>query len=885
MRVEHSYIERPILKRPSTEDYSLVLRQCNVKFKEIDNFYLQVREPKGIQGWILHVSVIKSQVVEMLRAVVPFLVREKIPFKVVKDAFSAQLSLNGQLGFSQIGKIISIYSAEEDVVRIAKRLVELTTVFSGPVVSTDAHLGGQVYARYGGFSPIVMRDGLGNVKKFIHDSIGQLREDSHSVPFIIPKEVRWPFDELKPYCVQKIDRFLRDKYLRMVLLKGDAKGNVIKGLRLNGWRIQSCIIKEAKRFMFCDDYGRAIQDRLHWQYTLQSRYSKLNLPKIYDFFEENGNTYIVMEFIHGKPLSLIVEEVCDNCCWATLENSKRLELLGVLLRLIDVIDDLHRTGIVHRDITPPNFMVKKNGDIVMIDLELAFSIHEEYPNPPFNFGTNGFMSQEQLKSEIPTIKEDVYSLGAVMLVFFTNLYPVKFGSATLSRLRTSLKFFIQDDIIIEVILSCFNSDRDRRPALSDLKHFFFEVQRDLLRDNVPRIINLNNCAVDGGTVEKVIDDCVNSICGTTMTDAGGVWFSNPMEGESAILNKQRVRSYYAGLYGISGVLCFLSKAKEVGISISRASSACSLNFKYLKNVFLASYPDVVPGLYSGSSGVAYLIASAIRSGMMAPTSDNKALIKRCLKPLSKELDIASGVAGQGIAILACRAFLSDEEMTDLLKGRVDALLSTQFRDGSWMSARRTKERYTGFSNGIAGILCFLLECYRFLPSESVRKAIMKGLRWLSRKSSMINGQRRWYVSDKERVVVPWLGVGFTGIALCFIRAFDVLGDLKYKVMAEEILDSHPQYLVSRNLSQENGIAGIGEVYLEAYSIFGDTKWLDRCHWIAKTLVETFHVNSDGYYWTVDENRMATADFLSGNAGVLHFLLRYKNVDRIRFPLL
>ncbi len=88
-----------------------------------------------------------------------------------------------------------------------------------------------------------------------------------------------------------------------------------------------------------------------------------------------------------------------------------------------------------------NFLVTDKNEIVLIDLELTYSMSDRYPEPPFKFGTEGFMSPEQRALESPTISEDVYSIGALMISFFTNLFPSKFDVEDSVNLSEVLFFF------------------------------------------------------------------------------------------------------------------------------------------------------------------------------------------------------------------------------------------------------------------------------------------------------------------------------------------------------------------------------------------------------------------------------------------------------------
>jgi lantibiotic modifying enzyme len=132
----------------------------------------------------------------------------------------------------------------------------------------------------------------------------------------------------------------------------------------------------------------------------------------------------------------------------------------------------------------------------------------------------------------------------------------------------------------------------------------------------------------------------------------------------------------------------------------------------------------------------------------------------------------------------------------------------------------------------------------------------------------------------------WLYEGTSGIALTFLKAYVCLGDPTYKQFANGALLNCPRLIVDNNLSQYQGLCGLGEVYLEAYRILGDSEWIERADWIAQVIMHLKREHPQhGPYWLVQNERQPTSDFMGGNSGVIHYLLRYCFPDKIGLPLL
>ncbi|MCC7343061.1 MAG: serine/threonine protein kinase, partial [Bryobacterales bacterium] len=91
-----------------------------------------------------------------------------------------------------------------------------------------------------------------------------------------------------------------------------------------------------------------------------------NIVTIYDVDEQNGLSYISMEYVEGDSLERM------------LENRRELSretLLSLLRQIAEALDFAHSRGIIHRDIKPPNIMVTPNGRVRINDFGIAKIAH------------------------------------------------------------------------------------------------------------------------------------------------------------------------------------------------------------------------------------------------------------------------------------------------------------------------------------------------------------------------------------------------------------------------------------------------------------------------------------------------------------------------------
>jgi hypothetical protein len=249
----------------------------------------------------------------------------------------------------------------------------------------------------------------------------------------------------------------------------------------------------------------------------------------------------------------------------------------------------------------------------------------------------------------------------------------------------------------------------------------------------------------------------------------------------------------------------------------------------------------------------------------------------CLELPINKLDLAAGVAGQGIAILQCASLLTQQSQQQLLRPVVDLLVSRQQKNGLWQDGPALD-----LAQGDTGILWFLLEYLSVYPDKSIRHKIEKGLNTILSYKRTI---KSFYdlIGSRTSYDLPDGGMGV--LVMC-LKAYETLRDDEYRRLAQKALLKFPPRVVHINLSQQNGLAGLGEVYLEAWRVLQDDEWRNRAAWIASFFLHTFFRNPDGSgFWILEENNPPTADFLVGISGVIHFLARYLYTDKIGYRLL
>jgi len=890
MNSPEAMIKTQLLNTP-LYDYSEIFRLHDVSYTPA-GFYWQIGKIKNKQGWVLHLSVIRAQIAQLLNLILPELTHHSLAFRVLRDYSIAGSFLDGSMGIVNIGKIVSVFpESDQQAVIWARRLIELTSKFRGPVIFTDLHLGSIVYARYEAFTQDSANALDQREVKYIYDQKGQKVPDLYTIPYMLPKDIPYPFADIVPSTTPKKGKLLNNIYYPLSILKSDAKGDVMRGIYFKKiWKIQLCLIKQGRFNMFADDHSRDIQDRLAWQFQLYKDLSKdIPMPPIFDFFQHGQDKYLVMQFIKGSSLAHWLYSLYQNRSWNDLPMPFKKKFLDILIEIISIIERLHQRGFIHRDITPENFIIDKKGKIHLIDMELTWHSISGHPDPPFRLGTPGFMSYEQLNTMTPTIKEDVFGIGGLMIVFFTNLTPVKFNTFLYPNLQKQLNFFIGESIIGTLITECLSRSPVDRPQIIDIRRVL-ENYREILK-SCPNMIHFQGSyANHTQDVDYIIKAGLRGLASGVFLSPKKRWASKAQTQLPQFGNDQINLTLYQGWHtGIAGPLWLVAKAKNAGYDVSLSQMAFDASWEYIFENLSQNGSSFESGLYFGSSGVALALSESLYSGLLSFNSIRVENLYTFFSTTSKQPTLSHGWAGEGIALLNCAEWLDKNFVKQRLEDYCFKIINSQLTDGAWEIQQLNSPKGDNFfalSNGVSGILWFLLSYFERFPNKDVEDTVRRGLNWLIQKSNKKKDIYNWGLSNKNPTSVEWdTERGLLGILLVLTKAYEVLQDPIYREIAEKRLhEIHPRPVLM-NFTLGTGLAGLGELYLEAFRVFDNQEWLERAGWVAQVFIHSFQEIEEGAgCWIIKTDLVLTADLFNGNSGILYFLLHYLKKNEFTHPL-
>lgn len=152
-----------------------------------------------------------------------------------------------------------------------------------------------------------------------------------------------------------------------------------------------------------------------------SNLSHPNIVEIYDVGEEDGEYYIVMEYIEGKTLKQLLKK---------RESLTLTEVIDIMTQLTDGIAHAHESYIIHRDIKPQNIMIQDDGRIKITDFGIAMALNAtQLTQTNSVMGSVHYLPPEQASGKGATVKSDIYSMGILMYELLTGTVPFKGDNA------------------------------------------------------------------------------------------------------------------------------------------------------------------------------------------------------------------------------------------------------------------------------------------------------------------------------------------------------------------------------------------------------------------------------------------------------------------------
>ena len=162
------------------------------------------------------------------------------------------------------------------------------------------------------------------------------------------------------------------------------------------------------------DVSEETRERFFREARSAGQLTHRNIITIYDFGEEHGRAYIVMELLAGESLSSL------------LKRSEPLLLeqqLEIMTRVCEGLAFAHARGIVHRDVKPANLFIMPDGQVKILDFGVARIASSKLTRSGLIVGTPDYMSPEQVMGKVVDARSDIFAAGSVFYQLLSGQKP------------------------------------------------------------------------------------------------------------------------------------------------------------------------------------------------------------------------------------------------------------------------------------------------------------------------------------------------------------------------------------------------------------------------------------------------------------------------------
>ena len=363
-------------------------------------------------------------------------------------------------------------------------------------------------------------------------------------------------------CVQTLNELKAGRFLgRYELLLPLAQGGMaaVWAARLVGTRgfqkvvaIKTILpsLSEDARFeqMFLNEAG------------LAARVRHPNVVQVLDLGEEDGVLYQAMEWIDGEPLSVVLRAMRDR------RGVPHAIAAKILIGVCDGLHAAHETrddtgklvGLVHRDVSPQNILVTRDGAPKVVDFGVAkaSSLTSAQTAVGMLKGKPAYMAPEQIRGEDIDRRADIFSLGVLLYMLTTGRDPFR-GTSDLATLKNVVSPAPADkpsahqegypSDLEAVVMTALDKVREKRfpsaaamaraleaavPGVSKVGDAeVASFMRELLGDKLDKRRASLRKALNAADVRASQPDAAANLCGpTTLTGLGG-----PVPGASVLI--------------------------------------------------------------------------------------------------------------------------------------------------------------------------------------------------------------------------------------------------------------------------------------------------------------------------------------------------------------
>ncbi len=808
-----------------------------------------------VQGWKIHLSARPQDAAEVLARTSALLIARGAAFKFLLDKHILTLANSKSWPRGAAGKFMTVYPADEaEFKALLEELSAATSEFSGPYILSDRRYGESkvVFYRYGGIRLNARLEVGGDKTPVLVSPSGEKLPDIRTPYFSLPPWIEDPFPEKK----EPGGGLNKGRYTVQRSLGFSNSGGVYLGLDSSTGR--KIVIKEARPWVNETSPGQDMIKLLEKESRLLEKLKKHRIsPEPVDFFREWEHSFLVQEYLDGYiPLStwamrntVVLRTRFSN------DDAKKFfaSYAGIFSRLASLLEKVHGEGVIFGDFSANNVMVHPDSlDVKIIDLEAARDSEE--PGPPV-FITPGFTDKGRASGKHLAFEDDYYAFGANMLYalvrvgHFSELKP-EIGSLWLDYLISEAGFPAG---LKKAVDSLMLPDPAKRKKPAEVAEEFLKSVSSMPSGS--EAVPTRAANFEPGRYKDLLTQLsVHLSCAADYKRSDRLWPASPDVFSTNPLSVS---------HGASGIL------KAVHACAPEKITSEMTDWVLRKEITPGDYP---PGLYSGISGVAWVLLDLglkREAGKIFEAAASHPL-------LHASPDMFNGLAGWGMTNL--RFWLDSRENKYLERATAAGrkLLASSHKDGEdiYWKPLSGEKRPVGFAFGASGISVFLAYLSLASGDAEFEKAANSALASdLSKAYPTPEGGLSWpRDTSAGSPLLPYLEAGSSGVGMACLRLWKMSGGRRYSGMLEKIyIDCDRIY--SAFPGRNNGMAGMGEFLLDAYKFTKDPKYKHAAGKLASG-IEKFAVSTgNGTAFPGDGLFRLSCDYSTGSAGVMSFLNR------------
>lgn len=244
-----------------------------------------------------------------------------------------------------------------------------------------------------------------------------------------------------------------------------------------------CVVKRLQPTVIDPEIIRLFEQEAQILYQLGQNHDQI--PKLYAYFQEDQDFYLIQEFIEGNDLT---NEIYPG---------KKLgegEVIQLLRDVLEILVYVHENKVIHRDIKPANIMRRKDGNLVLIDfgvvkqINTTIAMKSGFTSKTVGVGTHGYMPPEQGFGK-PKLSSDIYSLGMMAIegltgISLNTLSEDEEGEIIWSNL-VAVSNQLENFITKLVRYDWRERYRDGKAALEELSQVFVVIQQQNVQPVTP----------------------------------------------------------------------------------------------------------------------------------------------------------------------------------------------------------------------------------------------------------------------------------------------------------------------------------------------------------------------------------------------------------------